>query len=170
MAQIQTSLVKEPFAEVDAWKNEDGTVRIKATIMMKPSVEDAQTGLAIDGSNSMADMFGHSDVVSPFFFGEKPNLVEKVAKKIAVYLSNFDSDGETTVIYNSCGKFGQEIQEVGDLDAGRAEGEVTDDRGASIRSYTDGLPAMLRFKLPPAAKGFKLTLPNGKTIEQQIIA
>lgn len=119
MAQLHSKNVVPPFAEVDAWKNDDGTVRVKATVLMKPSVENAQTGLAIDGSNSMSDMFGHSDVAMSTFFEDepKPNRVEKVSRKIAEYLANFDSDGETTVIYFSCGKFGKEIQFIGELDA-----------------------------------------------------
>lgn len=49
-------------------------------------------------------------------------------------------------------------------------GEVQDDQGNTVHSYTDGLPALLRFSLPATAKGFKLVLPNGKSIAQQVLA
>lgn len=121
MAQLHSNKVVPPFAEVDVWKNADGTLRVKATLMMRPTVENAQTGLAIDGSNSMADMFGHSDLVPGDFFGSsKPNHVQPVSRKIAEYLANFDSDGETTVIYFACGKFGKKLQVIGELNAERA--------------------------------------------------
>ncbi len=128
MAQLASNLVQEPFGEVNAWKQQDGSVDIKATILMKPSVEHAQTGLAIDASTSMSEMFGGGpQVVSGLFAGlnNKTNYVEPVARKMAAYLAEFDSDGETSVIYYSLGKqdvltgtkAGSEIQVIGELSA-----------------------------------------------------
>ena len=117
MAQISSNLVEKPFAEVDAWIQNDGRIKVKATILMKPDVENAQTALAIDASKSMTKLFG---TPGSAFFPGTPNLVEPVARKITEYLANFDSDGETTVIYYSCGKFGAETQFVGEVDAERA--------------------------------------------------
>lgn len=114
MAQL--SSVKEPYGEVNVFAEPSGDIRIKATILMKPEVEGAQTGLAIDGSLSMADMFGGQVAVSALF-GSSNNVVQPVARTMAEYLANFDSDGETSVIYWACGKFGNEIEVVGDLDA-----------------------------------------------------
>lgn len=130
MAQLASNLVLEPFGEVNAWKQQDGSIDIKATILMKPVIEHAQTGLAIDASASMSDMFGGGpQVVSSLFAGlnTKPNYVEPVARKMAAYLAEFDSDGETTVIYYALGKQnahtgvrgGTEIQVIGELDAAK---------------------------------------------------
>lgn len=47
--------------------------------------------------------------------------------------------------------------------------ELLDDQGNLVRSYTDGMPALLRFELPASAKGFRISLPNGVVIEQAII-
>ncbi len=130
MAQLASNLVLEPFGEVNAWKQQDGSIDIKATILMKPVIEHAQTGLAIDASASMSEMFGGGpQVVSSLFAGlnAKPNYVEPVARKMAAYLAEFDSDGETTVIYYALGKQnahtgvrgGTEIQVIGELDAAK---------------------------------------------------
>lgn len=48
--------------------------------------------------------------------------------------------------------------------------EIQDDSGNTIKRYTDGLTALMLFSLPTSARGFKLILPNGATIEQKIIA
>ena len=114
MAQL-TSVV-EPYGEVNVFAEDDGSIRVKATILMKPEVEGAQTGLAIDGSKSMSDLFGGQVAVSALF-GSNNNLVQPVARTIAEYLANFDSDGETSVIYWACGNFGQEIEILGDMDS-----------------------------------------------------
>lgn len=47
--------------------------------------------------------------------------------------------------------------------------DLFDDSGKLIHSYTDGLLAKLCFSLPLTAKGFRLVLPNGNVLEQQVI-
>ncbi|MBC7910078.1 MAG: VWA domain-containing protein [Pyrinomonadaceae bacterium] len=117
MAQIPSPQVVEPFGEVNVWTQPDGSLRVKATILMTPAVEGAQTGLAIDGSASMKQMFGASAAVSALFAPSTPNVVEPVVKTIASYLANFDTDGNTTVIYWACGPGGINVEEIGDMDA-----------------------------------------------------
>ena len=117
MAQLDSSVVVEPFGEVNVFTEPGGAVRVRATILMKPQVEGAQTGLAIDGSNSMNTLFGGS--LNPLF-GEGNNLVRPVARTMAEYLANFDGDGNTTVIYWACGIGGNEIEELGDMNADQA--------------------------------------------------
>lgn len=117
MAQLDSSQVVKPFGEVNVFNEPGGTIRVRATILMKPQVEGAQTGLAIDGSNSMNALFGGN---LPAFFGTPNNLVQPVARTMAEYLANFDSDGNTTVIYWACGVGGAEVEELGDMNADRA--------------------------------------------------
>lgn len=122
MAQISSKYIQDPFGEVNAWKQPDGTVTVKATVRMKPNVENAQTGLAIDASSSMKNAFGVDDSgLSALFAPKLTNYVEIVARKIAAYLANFDSDGETTALYYSCGKLGTEIQPIGEIDSKKSE-------------------------------------------------
>lgn len=132
MAQLASNLVQEPFGEVNAWVHPDGTIEVKATVLMKPVVEHARTGLAIDASASMAEMFGCGKQVISNIFGElcaQPNYVEPVARKMTAYLAEFDSTGETTVIYYSLGrqnmqtegKAGSDIHFIGNLDAERSQ-------------------------------------------------
>lgn len=115
MAQLPSSQVVEPFGEVNVWQQLDGSLKVKATILMSPTVEGAQTGLAIDGSASMKGNFGTSGAVSALFAPSMPNIVETVARTLSSYLANFDSDGQTTVIYWAVGPGGGQIQELGDL-------------------------------------------------------
>lgn len=118
--QLDSSKTVDPFGEVNVFPEADGTVRVKATILMRPQVEGAQTGLAIDGSNSMNQMFGASGAVSALFASASNNIVQPVARTMAEYLANFDSDGNTTVIYWACGIGGGEIEELGDMNAAKA--------------------------------------------------
>jgi hypothetical protein len=120
MAQLDSSKTVEPFGEVNVFQESDGRLRVKATILMRPQVEGAQTGLAIDGSNSMNQMFGASGAVSALFASASNNIVQPVARLMAEFLANFDSDGNTTVIYWACGIGGGVVQEIGDMNAGQA--------------------------------------------------
>ena len=119
MAQLKQSLVHKNLGEVNVKQLPDGRLSIKATILMKPNnIENAQTGLAIDGSRSMQDIFGFSDnIIGGIFAPEagRPNLVQPVARKIAAYLANFDSDGGTETIYFACGRFGKQVERIGDI-------------------------------------------------------
>lgn len=124
MAQLASSKVVEPFGEVNVLSQPDGSLRVKATILMKPAVEGAQTGLAIDGSASMQQSFGGSGAVSALFSSGVQNIVEPVARTLASYLANFDSDGNTTVIYWACGTGGNQVEELGDLDEETAKKRV----------------------------------------------
>jgi hypothetical protein len=117
MAQLPSTKVVEPFGEVNVWTQPDSSIRVRASILMTPSVEGAQTGLAIDGSASMKPIFGASGAISSLFASSSPNLVEPVARTLASYLANFDTDGQTTVIYWACGPGGTQIEEMGDMDA-----------------------------------------------------
>lgn len=114
MAQLDNSIVVAPFGEVNVF-HETGGPRVVATIPMKPAVENAQTGLAIDGSNSMKQMFGTH--VPPLFRDPDANVVQKIGRQLGKYLADFDSDGHTTVIYWACGVGGGETQYLGDFDS-----------------------------------------------------
>lgn len=121
MAQLPSSKVVEPFGEVNVWTEPDGSVRVKATILMVPSVEGAQAGLAIDGSASMKDAFGGDVALSALFGSPKPNVVEPVARVLTSYLAGFSSSGKANVAYWACGPGGTQVQDLGDLDAAAAK-------------------------------------------------
>ncbi len=130
MAQLASNLIQDTFGEVNAWKMQDGTVRVKAYVLMRPILEHAQTGIAINGSSSMADIYGGPRTVSDLFGGiNSPNCVEPVARKMASFLAGFDREGKTSAIYFGLGKKdaprggceGAEVQEIGELDRRAAE-------------------------------------------------
>lgn len=121
MTQLPSTKVVEPFGEVNFFHEPDGSLRIKASILMKPIVENAKTGLAIDGSNSMKPYFGNSPVVSSLFASSASNIIEPVARTLTAYLAAFDSHLETTVIYWACGEDGYQIEEIGVIKEEKAE-------------------------------------------------
>ena len=128
MAQLKK--VVEPFGEVNVHPAAGGRTRVTATILMEPLREGAQTGIALDGSGSMAKLYGVSDgsrVLSPIFGGPKKltNEVTPVAQKLCAYLARtLDADGGTTCIYWAVGPGGGQIEMVGDLTAEQAERHV----------------------------------------------
>jgi hypothetical protein len=128
MAQLKK--VVEPFGEVNVYQAPGGKIRVVATILMEPHKEGAQTGIALDGSGSMAKLYGVDDgsrVLSPIFGGPKKrtNEVTPVAQKLCAYLARkVDADGGTTCIYWATGPGGGSIEVVGDLTADQAEAHV----------------------------------------------
>ena len=151
MAQLDSTKTVEPFGEVNVFQEADGSIRVKATILMRPQVEGAQTGLAIDGSNSMNQMFGASGAVSALFASASNNIVQPVARMMAEYLANFDSDGNTTVIYWACGIGGGDIQELGDMNAAQAKSNNFIQPKAP-GTGTKLLPAIKYFTTKPVAR------------------
>ena len=107
MAQL--SRAEEPFGEVNVFKSPNG-LSVKATVLMVPSVENARTGLALDGSASMQPMYGAKIGIFP---SSRPNLVEPVARTLSAFLANFSSDGKCSNIYWACSPDGSAIEEVG---------------------------------------------------------
>jgi len=163
MAQLDSSKTVEPFGEVNVFQEADGRIRVKATILMRPQVEGAQTGLAIDGSNSMNQMFGASGAVSALFASASNNIVQPVARLMAEYLANFDSDGNTTVIYWACGIGGADIEELGDMNAAQAK-SYNFAQPKSPGTGTKLLPAIKYFtetKFPDAPWGIFVFVTDG---------
>ncbi len=122
----QLKHVVEPFGEVNVYPSSGGRVRVTATILMEPKREGTQTGIALDGSGSMAELYGvdgGSRIVSPLFGGKNlTNHITPVAQKICAYLArNHDADGGTTVIYWAVGPGGSQVQVLGDFTADQAE-------------------------------------------------
>src|SRR5437867_12775753 len=120
MAQLKS--VVDPFGEVNVYPSSGGKVRVTATILMEPKKEGTQTGIALDGSGSMAELYGvdsGSRILSPLFGGKKlSNDITPIAQKICAHLArNHDADGGTTVIYWAVGSGGSQIEEVGDFTA-----------------------------------------------------
>ena len=107
----------EPFGKIDVHSHPDG-IRVIARIFMKPQVEGAQTGLAIDGSNSMTQMFGAH--LPPLLRKADQNVMQAVGSSMSQALADFDSDGKTSVIYWACGTGGGDIEVRGDMDATEA--------------------------------------------------
>jgi hypothetical protein len=116
--QIDSSLIVEPFGKIEAFSHPDG-IRIVARIRMRPQVEGAQTGLAIDGSVSMQHLFGAN--LPPMFRKPEHNVMQVVAVSMAQMLADFDSDGETTVIYWATGLAGENIETLGDMNSSALE-------------------------------------------------
>ncbi len=165
MAQLSSSMVVEPFGEVNVLPQVDGTLVVRATILMEPQVEGAKMGIAIDGSASMKPSFGASGVVSSLFAASAaPNIVEPVVRTMASYLAKFDTDGRVAVIFWACGPGGGDIEDLGEVDAARA---TTMSLGAPKRfgTGTQLLPALRFFtetKFPNAPWSTILFVTDGE--------
>lgn len=122
MAQLKR--VVEPFGEVNVFPI-GATMRVVATILMEPHKEGTQTGIALDGSGSMSQLYGipGGGALSPIFSRpQTQNIITPVAQKICAYLARrVDADGGTTVIYWAVGQAGSQVEVVGDLTADQAE-------------------------------------------------
>lgn len=125
MAQLKK--VVDPFGEVNVYPQPGGKVRVVATILMEPRREGTQTGIALDGSGSMASLYGEEESGGFFggLFGKKKrtaNEITPVAQKVCAHLARkLDADGGTTCIYWATGPGGSRIEVVGDLTADQAE-------------------------------------------------
>jgi hypothetical protein len=124
MAQVKK--VVDPFGEVNVYP-QGGKLRVVATILMEPHREGSQTGIALDGSGSMAALYGEEEGggLMSFFFGKKKaatNEITPVAQKVCAYLARkLDADGGTTCIYWATGPGGSKVEVIGDLTADQAE-------------------------------------------------
>ncbi len=167
MSQLKN--VVDPFGEVNVYPAGGGRVRVVATILMEPHKEGAQTGIALDGSGSMAKLYGVEDgsrVLSPIFGGPKKlhNDITPVAQQLCAYLAKkIDADGGTTCIYWAVGPGGGQIEQVGDLTAEQAEKHVF----GPPRDFGTGtqlLPAVKYFveRFADAPWGFYVFITDGE--------
>ncbi len=123
----QLKKVVDPFGEVNVHPQPGGKLHVTATILMEPRREGTQTGIALDGSGSMASLYGIEEEGGFFasLFGKKKqavNQVTPVAQRLCAYLARkLDADGGTTCIYWATGPGGSQIEIVGDLTADQAE-------------------------------------------------
>jgi hypothetical protein len=126
---MQLKYVVDPFGEVNVYPERAGKVRVTATILMEPHREGTQTGIAIDGSGSMANLFGvrAGGALSPIFLKRDPlqNVVSPVAQALCAHLArHLDADGGTTCIYWATGQGGSQVEVVADFTAEQAEKHV----------------------------------------------
>jgi hypothetical protein len=103
-------------------------LRVVATVLMEPSREGTQTGIALDGSGSMQALYGNPEPTGflGMLLGKKKqpttNEITPVARRLCSYLARkIDADGGTTCIYWATGPGGSDIEVVGDLTGEQAE-------------------------------------------------
>ncbi|HYT92539.1 MAG TPA: hypothetical protein VEL76_27735 [Gemmataceae bacterium] len=164
----QLKKVVDPFGEVNVYPTPGGRLRVVATILMEPEKEGAQTGIALDGSGSMAKLYGKDmggGVLSPIFKKAQPrNEITPVAQQLCAYLARkIDADGGTTCIYWSTGENGSQIEVVGDLSAEDAE-KHTFGPPRDFGTGTQLLPAVRYFveRFRDAPWGFYVFITDGE--------
>src|SRR6201993_2262231 len=165
----QLKKVVEPFGEVNVYPSAGGKVKVVATILMEPHKEGTQTGIALDGSGSMAKLYGDGEkpgfLASLFGFAkETHNEVTPVAQKLCAYLARkIDADGGTTCIYWATGPGGGSIEAVGDLTADQAERHVFGPP-KDFGTGTQLLPAVRHFeeRFRSAPWGFFVFITDGE--------
>ncbi len=166
MAQLKS--VVEPFGEVNVRIASGGKVKVTATILMEPHKEGCQTGVALDGSGSMAPLYGvgTGGPVSPMFAPQQtqPNQVSPVAQKICAYLARkIDADGGTTCIYWATGPGGSQYEELGDFTGDEVEFH-TFNAPQNFGTGTQLLPAVRYFteRFKDAPFGFYVFVTDGE--------
>jgi hypothetical protein len=164
----QLKKVVEPFGEVNVYPSRAGKTRVVATILMEPHKEGAQTGIALDGSGSMAKLYGVQEgggiLSSIFGRPQAHNDVTPVAQQICAYLARkIDADGGTTCIYWAVGPGGGQVQEVGDFRAEEAERHVFGPP-QEFGTGTQLLPAVRYFvdRFKDAPWGFYVFITDGE--------
>ena len=173
MAQLKN--VVDPFGEVNVYPQNNGQLRVTATILMEPRKEGTQTGIAIDGSYSMEHLYGGEEPDGGLLgslFGKKktlPNQIQPVARSICSHLARkIDADGGTTCIYWACGHAGRQYQEIGDLTAEQAE-QYNFDPPREFGTGTQLLPAVRYFvdRFADAPWGFYVFITDGALHDQK---
>ena len=165
----QLKKVVDPFGEVNVYPAAGGKTRVTATILMEPHKEGAQTGIALDGSGSMAKLYGVGDgggILSSIFSRQSAprNEITPVAQKLCAYLAKrIDADGGTTCIYWAVGPGGSEVEVIGDLRAEEAEKHIF----GPPRDFGTGtqiLPAVRYFvdRFKDAPWGFYVFITDGE--------
>ncbi len=166
----QLKHVVDPFGEVNVFPAPGGGLRVVATILMEPRREGTQTGIALDGSGSMASLYGVEESQGGFFanlFGRKKqtvNEVTPVAQKLCAYLARkLDADGGTTCIYWATGPGGRKVEVVGDLTADQAEQHLFGPP-QNFGTGTQLLPAVRYFvdRFKDAPWGFYIFITDGE--------
>ncbi len=167
MAQLKK--IVEPFGEVNVYPADGGKIRVVATILMEPRKEGTQTGIALDGSGSMANFYGvkgGGGGLLASLFGKKATAVNEItpiAQKVCAYLARkLDADGGTTCIYWAVGAGGGNVQVIGDLTGDQAEKHIFDPP-SSFGNGTQLLPAVRYFvdRFKEAAWGFYVFITDG---------
>ena len=166
MAQIKN--VVDPFGEVNVHSMADGSLRVTATILMEPRREGTQTGIALDGSGSMSNLYATESAgfFASLFGGKKPrmNEITPVAQKLCAYLARkLDADGGTTCIYWATGPGGSQLEVVGDLTGDEAEKHFFGEP-KNFGTGTQLLPAVKYFveRFKDAAWGFYIFITDGE--------
>jgi hypothetical protein len=105
----------EAFGEVNLNRHANGSIAVRATVLIEPDIEGARAGLALDASASMKKAYGANVALSPIFRAAAgvTNQVEPVARIMAEYLAKFSSSGQTNVIYWACGVDGSKVEPIG---------------------------------------------------------
>src|SRR4051794_28494274 len=168
---MQLKKVVEPFGEVNVYPGTGGKTRVVATVLMEPEREGTQTGIALDGSGSMAEAYGVSTGGGGGFFAslfgakkQTVNQVTPVAQKVCSYLAGkLDADGGTTCIYWAVGEGGGSIEEIGDLTADEA-GKHVFGPPTDFGTGTQLLPAVRYFvdRFRDAPWGFYVFITDGE--------
>ena len=114
--------VREPFGKINYWRQPDGTVKIRAYILGEHIREGAQTGVAIQASNSMRSAFGFTGWQKLLGRRAGLNAMSLMAQKMCSYLARkVDADSRTLAIYWATGARGAQVEQIGHLAAFQAE-------------------------------------------------
>ena len=154
---LSSHLRVDPFSKIELEQQPDGRVNVRAHILMEHVVEQAETGLAIDGSGTMMPWFGVQRRGSP-------NVVSPFVQQMCTYLAQkLDVDGCVSTIYWAAGDDGSQIEEIGSFTADTVQQHTF--RGPKVYGkHTVVMPAIRYFvdKFAQAPWGMYVFITDGR--------
>jgi hypothetical protein len=152
---LASNQLVSPFGKVEVERRKDGSARVRAFVQVERRIENAKTGLALDGSASMRPAYGFASGLMGALFSNRRsgiNQVSQEARRLCRHLAQVvDVDQKTATIYWGTGARSEGVEPVGELsgmEAARFEfggprqfGGGTTALLPAVRYFVDRFPA-----------------------------
>jgi hypothetical protein len=143
MQALDSSQLVSPFGKVEVERRKDGSARVRAFVQVERRIENAKTGLALDGSASMRPAYGFASGLMGALFSHRRsdvNQVSQEARRLCSHLAQVvDVDQKTETIYWGTGANSEGVEPVGEL----SEVEAARFEFGGPRQFGGGATALL---------------------------
>jgi hypothetical protein len=164
---LSSNQLVSPFGKVEVERRIDGSARVRAFIQVERWIENAKTGLALDGSASMRPAYGFASGLMGALFSHWRSGVNQVsleARRLCTHLAQaVDVDQRTATVYWGTGANSEGVEPIGELnetEAARFEFNGPRQFGGGATAL---LPAVRYFSdhFPKASWGLFLFVTDG---------
>lgn len=167
MQALASSQLVSPFGKVEVERRKDGSARVRALVQVERQIENAKTGLALDGSASMRPAYGFaSGLVGALFSSRRSgvNQVSQEAQRLCSHLAQaVDVDQKAAAIYWGTSDRSEGVEPIGEF----SEVEAARFEFTGPRQFGGGstalLPAVRYFadRFPGASRGIFVFVTDG---------